>query len=74
MVPSAPLRFSTTTGWPSDFPITSLRSRATMSFRAPGAKGTMTVMGRDGKVSAKAVRDTAGSATAPATMVKICRR
>ncbi len=45
-----------------------------MSFRAPGANGTMTVMGRDGKLSAKALRETAGSANAPATMVKICRR
>ena len=62
------------TGWPSVLPITSLSSRATMSFKAPGAKGTMTVTGRDGKVSAKVLRETAGSANAPAAMAKICRR
>jgi hypothetical protein len=48
MLPEAPARFSTTTGWASDTASLSAISRAKMSVDPPGAKGTTTRSGRDG--------------------------
>src|SRR5262249_36930279 len=48
--------------------------RAMMSLGPPAAKETMKCTGRDGYVCACAIRDTAGSAPAPATRCKNLRR
>src|SRR5215831_10351968 len=55
MVPSAPAAppmFSTMTACPSSFLIASAVRRAMMSVLPPGANGTMSLIGRDGYVSA----------------------
>ena len=49
MLPFAPGRFSTTTGWPSAACSPSWNSRAAKSVPPPGGFGTITVMGRLGK-------------------------
>jgi hypothetical protein len=48
MLPLAPTRFSTTTGWPSVWPSLSASTRAAMSGAPPGGIGTMIVTGREG--------------------------
>src|SRR5262245_53492647 len=50
MVPPAPPRFSTTSGWPSGFSSFCARMRATMSVDPPGGKGTMTRIGLAGQL------------------------
>ena len=50
MLPFAPARFSTTTGWPSVWPSLSASTRAAMSGAPPGGIGTMIVTGRDGEL------------------------
>ena len=48
ILPEAPERFSTTTGWPSAWRSGSARVRARMSVDPPGAQGTVMVTGRFG--------------------------
>src|SRR6266849_2691265 len=48
MVPAAPARFSTTTGWPNACVSRSAAKRAVMSFEPPGAKGTIHRIGFEG--------------------------
>src|SRR5262245_28059224 len=48
--------------------------RATVSVALPGPNGTTIVIGRDGYACASAIRDTAGSAAAPATRCRNLRR
>src|SRR5918992_5902722 len=48
MLPAAPARFSTTTGWPSGAWARSASKRAKMSVEPPGAKGTIRRRGFDG--------------------------
>src|SRR4029077_1994211 len=50
--PPAPPTFSTITGWPSAAPILSAMMRAATSVEPPGGNGTISVIGRDGKLSA----------------------
>src|SRR5262245_36309481 len=45
-----------------------------MSIWPPGGNGTIMRTGRDGKVCSHAIRDTAGSAAAPAARCRNCRR
>src|SRR6516164_10863962 len=66
MLPLAPPTFSTTTDWTSNVCIPAARTRPSTSVSPPGAKGTIIVIGRDGYVCALAIRQTAGSAAAPA--------
>src|SRR5690349_7803280 len=49
MIPPAPLRFSTTTGWPSRLDSPSARSRARMSVEPPAWYCTMMRTGLEGK-------------------------
>src|SRR5579864_455496 len=55
MVPPAPGRFSTITGWPSAGESLSLMVRAMMSVALPGVKGTMTLTVPEGYPCARAV-------------------
>src|SRR6266849_2862593 len=52
MVPPAPPRLSTTTGWPTSSPTCAATGRAKMSFEPPGGNGTIHSMARDGRQSA----------------------
>ena len=56
MRPPAPVRFSTTTGWPSVSPMRSARMRAATSVEPPGAKGTIRRIGRFGVQAGCAAR------------------
>ena len=61
-VPTMPpelARFSTTTGWPSDFAMESARWRATTSVGPPAENGTMSVTGRCGNSWANAAAQAA---------------
>jgi len=49
MVPPAPARFSTISGWPRASPSRVPTSRAVMSARPAGALGTIRRIGRDGQ-------------------------
>src|SRR6201981_2834838 len=51
--PPAPPTFSTITGWPSAAPILSAMIRAATSVDPPGGNGTISVIGREGKLSAR---------------------
>jgi len=62
----APERFSTTTGWPSESESFAASSRAMMSCAAPAWVGTISRIGRLGKVSADA-----GRALSAATRVAV---
>jgi hypothetical protein len=66
MVPLAPLKVSTTTGWPSGPCIASAMIRASVSVGPPGGNPTIMVTGRDGKISAAAGAATAASASSAA--------
>src|SRR5215472_641673 len=66
MLPLAPPTFSTTTDWTSNVCIPAATTRPSTSVSPPGGKGTIIVMGRDGYVCALTIRETAGSAAAPA--------
>jgi hypothetical protein len=48
MLPLAPARFSTTTGWPSVPVMTCASARAETSVKAPGGHGTTMRTGRSG--------------------------
>src|SRR5262245_56656727 len=50
-LPAAPARFSTTTGWPSDWRSLSAATRARMSVEPPGAQGTTTRIGFSGQAA-----------------------
>src|SRR5262245_47194549 len=52
MVSAPPGRFSTTTGWPSDFAISGASMRATVSVALPAACGTMSRNGLSGNCAA----------------------
>src|SRR5476649_2540982 len=67
MVPLAPARFSTITGWPSTAVPCSANSRAITSTPPPAANGTMTWMVRSGNApcaKAGAIPRTAASSVA----------
>ncbi|MNS41646.1 hypothetical protein D3C72_740040 [compost metagenome] len=51
MLPDAPERFSTMTGWPSDWVRPSDSTRARMSVDPPAAHGTISVMGFSGQAA-----------------------
>lgn len=51
VMPPAPGRLSTTSGWPMRGPISSARMRTEPLPAPPGANGTITVMGRVGHAS-----------------------
>src|SRR6185369_12793890 len=72
-LPEAPVTFSITTVCPSVFRIFSARMRASTSVGPPAANGTISVIGRDGKLSA---RDEIGHAAAivPTAAVMKSRR
>ena len=53
--PPAPVRLSTTTGWPSSSDIFGATRRVMMSVEVPAPKGTTTRTGRFGKAAAPAV-------------------
>ena len=53
--PPAPVRLSTTTGWPSSSDILGATRRVMMSVEVPAPKGTTTRTGRFGKAAAPAV-------------------
>src|SRR5262249_38469173 len=57
MLPLAPTRFSTTTGWPRVCPSLSASTRAAMSGAPPGGIGTMIVTGRDGNCADASVAE-----------------
>ena len=67
MVPEAPPRFSTTTGWPSIGAILSANSRATASTPPPGGKLTTRRMGREGKLSWAGAGEAASGAASTAS-------
>jgi predicted carbohydrate-binding protein with CBM5 and CBM33 domain len=69
MVPPAPARFSTTTGWPSEADSFSATRRATTSVEPPAGNGTTIRTGRDGKVCAAT-----GKASVPARPASTVRR
>ena len=48
MIPPAPERFSTTTGWPNLGPMACAMMRPSVSVEPPGASGTIIVMGFEG--------------------------
>src|SRR5712671_4159584 len=48
--------------------------RVSVSVPLPGPKGTMILTGLVGKACARAIRDAAGSAAAPAARCRNCRR
>src|SRR5262245_59424101 len=68
MVPEAPPRFSTTTGWPSIGLILSANSRATASTPPPGGKLTTRRMLREGKPSWANAGAAAPSAIPPSNL------
>src|SRR2546423_12104730 len=55
MLPPAPAVFSTMTGWPNDALMPSAMIRPITSVDPPGASGTTSVIGRDGKTCAGAL-------------------
>src|SRR2546423_8858246 len=55
MLPPAPAVFSTMTGWPNDARMPSAMIRPITSVDPPGASGTTSVIGRDGKTCAGAL-------------------
>ena len=57
MPPPAPCLFSITTDCPSCLPSACATGRATLSATPPGGKGTISVMGRDGKSCAASGND-----------------
>src|SRR6266550_1614402 len=63
MVPPAPPRLSTMTGWPRRWPTCAATGRAKMSFEPPGGNGTIQSMARDGRQSAAH----SGAASPPAS-------
>src|SRR5262245_9642776 len=63
---AAPTWPAMTNGWPSRSDSHCAIRRATMSVAPPAASGTIRRTGRVGKACARAIRDAAGSAAAPA--------
>src|SRR5215207_525740 len=74
IVPPAPPRFSTTTGWPSWLDSGSSTSRPTISSELPAANGIIARIGRAGQAWAKAACGRAGIAKAAAADVRNWRR
>src|SRR5262245_60319909 len=66
IVPPAPARFSTTMGWPSCLESWSKTSRGITSTALPAPNGTIALIGLVGQACASAIRETVGSAAAPA--------
>src|SRR5690242_7554190 len=64
MLPAAPTRFSTSTGWPSRSESLGARMRELMSVGPPGANGTTQRIGCDGKLCAWAAHAKTAAATA----------
>src|SRR5262245_24394048 len=74
MLLAAPTRFSTTNCWPSRSDSHCAISRVARSPPPPGAKPTTKRTGRVGYACALAIRDTVGSAAAPAARCRNVRR
>src|SRR4029077_7066861 len=74
MLPAAPGRTSTTNCWPSFSDRNWAIRRAIMSEALPAAWPTMIFTGRAGYACALAMRDTTGSAAAPAARCRNLRR
>src|SRR5215207_1976804 len=74
IVPPAPPRFSTTTGWPSWLDSGSSTSRPTISSELPAANGIIARIGRAGQACAKAPRERAGIASAAPANCRNWRR
>src|SRR3954454_12256122 len=66
MLPPAPALFSTTNCWPNSSDIFAATTRARMSVVPPAANGTTNRTGRAGQLSARARRDSSGSAPSAA--------
>src|SRR5215471_15386778 len=64
MIPDAPARFSTTTGWPSALESLSATGRADTSLAPPGGNGTIQRTGFVGQVCAHTGPASAASASA----------
>src|SRR4051812_36567139 len=73
MVPPAPGRFSTITGWPHAAVSRSPMSRATTSVALPAVNGTMMWIGRDGYASCACAADCQSAAAASSALMSfIC--
>jgi len=59
ILPAAPARFSTTTGWPSRFCKPSATMRVTVSTPPPAGTQTMILIGRLGYLAAASCADAA---------------
>src|SRR5882762_2932475 len=70
MLPEAPGRFSTTTGWPRRAPSRSVTARALVSVTPPAAKGTTNRTGRDGKACPEPVEGSCAKAAWAATSAR----
>src|SRR6516164_3933573 len=66
MLPAAPARFSTTTVWPNDTRMRSLKMRASTSAGPDAGNGTTMVIGRVGNACADAFRVTCRMSAAAA--------
>src|SRR5258708_8804049 len=70
MLPEAPGRFSTTTGWPRRAPSRSATVRALVSVTPPAAKGTTSRTGRDGKARPEPAKGSCAKAAWAATSAR----
>src|SRR4249920_642997 len=73
MLPPAPPRLSTTTGWPRALDMRSPTMRPTMSALPPAAKGTIRRIGRSGYL-ANATRGSSASAETAPSLAMTLRR
>src|SRR5262245_45398086 len=74
MFPPAPTLFSMTNCWPRRSDRNCPMIRATVSFGPPAVNETIQWTGRVGYPCAQVMRDTAGSAAAPAARCRNCLR
>ncbi len=74
MVPVAPGRFSTTSGWPSCSPMAGAISRVTVSIAPPGGKDTMTRIGLVGQAGCARAGAASGPGRAAAAASSAARR
>ena len=70
MLPPAPGRFSTTTGWPSTGVRAFASARARTSVAAPGGKATTMRTGRSGQECARTIAGVASTAPAPSSAAR----
>jgi hypothetical protein len=73
MLPSAPVRFSTTIGWPSTGDSLSVIARTTTSSCPPAGNGTSTLIGLFGHAVARATRAARAQPMASAGRMRAAR-